>query len=115
MSQEDRYKYEATRWTTNSTQAKLWFEELESNGPTNVSSRLAQTDASSSGDVKIGETKMTVGFAQEWLAWHDRQKVARQEQQIFWTRWAAISATVAALAAVFATSAAIGWAWTMLR
>ena len=106
---KDRFQYEASRWTTGLTQAKLWFDELELNGPLNVSARLAQTDAGSAGDVKIGQTKMTIGFAQEWLAWHDRQKLARHERQIFWTRLAAISATVAG------ASAAIGWAWTILH
>src|SRR5258705_13948826 len=97
---EDRFQYETSRWTTGLTQAKLWFDELELNGPLNVSARLAQTDAGSAGDIKIGQTKLTIGFAQEWLAWHDHQN---HERQIFWTRLAAISAIVAG------ASAAIGW------
>jgi hypothetical protein len=91
----------------------MWFDELELTGPQNVRARLAQTNASSAGAIGIGAVPvMTIGFAQEWLAWHDRQKAAgeaaRHERQIFWTRLAAISATVAG------TSAAIGWAWTIL-
>jgi hypothetical protein len=56
---------------------------------------------------------MTKGFAQEWLAWHDAQKAQREStfraDQIYWTRWAALAATGAALAA------AIGWAFTIWR
>jgi hypothetical protein len=56
---------------------------------------------------------MTIGFAPEWLAWNDARKsvqeTERHERQIFWTRIAAISATVAG------TSAPIGWAWTIFH
>jgi hypothetical protein len=52
---------------------------------------MAQSDAGSSGSIAIGTVQMTIGFAQEWLAWHDRQKaaneVAHHERQIVWTRW----------------------------
>jgi hypothetical protein len=51
------------------------------------------------------------GFAQEWLAWHDKQKSEREtdfrESQIYWTRCAAIAATVVA------TAGAIGWMVTI--
>jgi hypothetical protein len=75
-------------------------------GPENVRARLAQTNAGSAGSIAIGtEINMTIGFAQEWLAWHDKQKAEREAQfrrrQIYWTRWAAWAASVAALAAVF--------------
>jgi hypothetical protein len=54
---------------------------------------------------------MTVGFAQEWLAWRDRKKAEREDKfkatQVYWTRWAAISASCAAAAAV------IGWLVTL--
>ena len=54
---------------------------------------------------------MTKGFAQEWLAWHDREKSQTDSSfrnaQIFWTRWAALAATVVAIAG------AIGWAITI--
>jgi hypothetical protein len=87
---------------------------LEQTGPENVRARLAQTDAGSGGSISIGtENSLTIGFAQEWLAWHDRQKSAREMRfrgsQIFWTRWAALAATVAGAAT------AIGWAFTIYR
>jgi len=51
------------------------------------------------------------GFAQEWLYWQDQQKAAREDafrrRQILWTRWAALAASLAALAA------AVGWAFNI--
>jgi hypothetical protein len=56
---------------------------------------------------------MSVGFAQEWQGWHDPQKSEREAEfktrQIFWTRTAALAASIAALAG------AIGWAWTIFH
>jgi hypothetical protein len=111
---EDRFPFETCRWSAGQPeQAKRWFDELELTGPQNVRARLAQTNAGSAGATAVGTTQMTIGFAQEWLAWHDRQKTAaeaaRHERQIFWTRLAALSATVAG------ASAAIGWAWTIFH
>jgi hypothetical protein len=109
----DRFPYETSRWGGNQTeQAKRWFEELEMIGVQNVRARLAQTDAGSPGAIAIGSVMhMTIGFAQEWLAWHDRKRDAleaqRHNREVFWTRFAALAATVAAAAAV------IGGAWTI--
>lgn len=61
----------------------------------------------------IGTAQLTIGFAQEWLAWHDRRREAieeaRHRRTVFWTRWAAVAATVAG------ASTAIGWAWTIFH
>jgi hypothetical protein len=64
--------------------------------------------------VPIGMVQhMTVGFAQQWLAWHDKLKSEREadfkRRQIFWTRTAALAACTAALAG------GIGWAWTIFH
>lgn len=62
---------------TNPEQAKRWFDELEMICSQNVRARLAQTDAGSAGAIAIGSVNvMTIGFAQEWLAWHDRRREA---------------------------------------
>ena len=108
---QERFPYEQCQWGKNDPVQKRWYEALERTGPENVRARLAQTDAGSAGSIAIGtEQSLTIGFAQEWLAWHDRQKAEREakfrRRQIFWTAWAAIAASVAALAA------AIGWALT---
>lgn len=108
-----RFPYEQCRWHAGQPHIqKIWYEELEKIGPENVRARLSQTDAGSGGDHSIGAAFMTIGFAQEWLAWHDARKAKATadhlSRQIFWTRFAALSAFAAAAAG------AIGWAWTIL-
>jgi hypothetical protein len=112
----DRFPYEKSRWAGGSTapKGKDWFDELERLGPQNVRARLAQTDAGSAGAIAIGAVNvMTIGFAQEWLAWHDQKREAlearRHNREVFWTRFAALAATVAAVAAV------IGVLWTIFH
>jgi hypothetical protein len=57
----------------------------------------------------VGEVSMAKGYAERWLAWHDRRKADRESafrsKQIFWTRWAAIVASLIALGAV------LNWMW----
>jgi IstB-like ATP binding protein len=69
--------------------------------PGDVRARLAQVDAGSAGAIAIGsETMMTKGFAEEWLAWKDQRKAEREDRfrqmRVFWTRWAALAASIAA-------------------
>jgi hypothetical protein len=76
---ENHFSYETCRWSAGQIdRAKQWHDELELSGPQNVRARLAQTNAGSAGNVAIGATQMTIGFAQEWLAWHDRKKIQRR-------------------------------------
>jgi hypothetical protein len=111
----DRFPYETSRWGGNQPeQAKRWFDELEMIGPQNVRARLAQSDAGSAGAIAIGSiTYLTIGFAQEWLAWHDQKREAlearRHNREVYWMRFAALAATVAAVAAV------IGVLWTIFH
>jgi len=87
----DRFAYEASRWSAGQPdQAKRWFDELELTGPQNVRARLAQTDAGSAGSIAIGAMQMTIGFTQEWLAWHDRQQEAAEAKRHkkHWLDWA---------------------------
>jgi len=93
-------------------QAQRWLAALEKQGPDNVRARLALTNSAPRAAIVIGtESDVTAGFAQEWLAWNDKRKADREDElkmrQIFWTRCAAIAASVAAIAG------AIGWAWTI--
>jgi len=111
---EEHFPYTQCQWGGNDETKRRWFEVLERTGPANVRARLAQTDAGSAGAVSIGtEQSLTIGFAQEWLAWHDRVGAEREakfrRRQIFWTSWAALAATVAAASAV------VGWALTTWR
>jgi hypothetical protein len=110
---QERFSYEQCQWgQENPERQRRWHEVLERTGPENVRARLAQTTAGSGGTVSIGGNDILIGFAQEWLAWHDRQKAEREAKfrwkQIFWPRWAALVATLVALAA------AVGWALTKL-
>jgi hypothetical protein len=111
-ARKKRFPYEQSPWfPSDPEKGRRWYEALERMGPDNVRARLAQTFAGSGGSIAIGtEPSLTIGFAQEWLAWHDRQKAEREtkfrRKQIFWTAWAALAATGAALAAV------VGWTLT---
>lgn len=110
---EVRFPYEECQWGQGDVERqKRWYAALERTGTESVRIRLAQNDAGSAGSIPIGtEINITKGFAEEWLAWHDKQKSSREANfrwsQVFWTRWAAIAATIAGLAA------AVGWAFTI--
>jgi hypothetical protein len=105
---------DAVFYPNDDAKANVWVAALERTGPENVRARLAQTDAGSPGAISIGTVQsMTIGFAQEWLAWRDRLKSENEDgfrgRQIFWTRWAALAATIAAGAT------AIRWLYTLLH
>lgn len=108
------FPYRECTWHIEDSTSERWLMALERTGTENVRRRLAQTDAGSRGSIVVGtETSVTIGFAEEWLAWRDRIKaehdVERHERQIWWTRTAALAACAAA------ASAAIGWSWTILH
>ncbi len=108
----ERFPYKQCPWT-HKGKGERWLQALERTGVENVRARLAHTMSGSAGSIAIGtETSITIGFVQEWLAWHDARKLAQETRfrraQVWWTRWAAIAASIAAGAA------AIGWAWTLL-
>lgn len=79
--------------------------------PVDVRALLAQSGAGPGGSVAIGtEVSMTRGFAEEWLAWHDRRKAERKDSfrhtQVRWLRWAVI---------VTAIVGAVGWLLAWLK
>jgi len=86
----DRFPYETSRWGGQPDQAKRWFDELETQSPQNVRNRLAQADAGPAGTVTIGTTQMTIGFAEDWLAWNDRKREVSEEKRHkkHWLDWA---------------------------
>ena len=59
-------------------------------GPENVRAILAgpYSGVGSRADIAVGAVQMTKGFAQEWLAWQDREKAKRESTfrtaQTFW-------------------------------
>jgi hypothetical protein len=95
-------------------QCKRWVDALTRTGPENVRLILARlpVGVSSVGAISVGtEQTLTVGFAEEWLAWTDGQKaVAEEERQESMRRatfWAALAAGLAALGALVQAGMAI--------
>ena len=106
-----RFPYETSEWASaDAVQNRAWYQALERMAPENVRATLAATgnEVGSRAVIHIGAQAMTKGFAQEWLAWHDAQKVQRENtfraDQIYWTRWAALAATGAVLVAAIGCS-----------
>ena len=100
---DDRFPYEtANPWTTATIEHKRqWYEALEDFGVENVRQTVIQHHGDDTLPITVGSITMTKGFAQRWIAWHDRKKAERENtfrrRQIFWTRWAAIVATAISL------------------
>ena len=87
----DQFPHEASQWApTEPGLAQRWNDELEKLSVQTVRARLAQTDAGSAGAAFIGSVQMTVGFAEEWLAWHDRKRQAAESKphKKHWLDWA---------------------------
>ena len=113
---ERRFPYERNTWEPNPEAKRRWFEVLETMGPENVRVILAFDVHGSGAALGIGTEIMIKGFAQEWLAWQDRQEslkeIAFRENLVHWTRWAAIAATTAVAVST------VGWLvalWFYLR
>ena len=94
---KSRFNYQNNRWAGgNAALARRWCEELERANPEKVRASLAQT-AGSRGAIQIGDTSMTIGFARDWLAWHDQQKAVREAN---YRRWQFIASASVLLAAI---------------
>ena len=86
--------------------ARRWYEELERTTPENVRASLDET-AGSRGAILIGQVSMTIGFARDWLAWHDQQKAVREAR---FRRWQFIASAAVLLAAIgLALNAWLKW------
>jgi len=94
---KSRFNYQNNRWAGgNAALARRWYKELERTNPENVRAILDHT-AGSRGAIPIGKVSMTIGFARDWLAWHDQQKVAREAK---FRRWRFIASASVLLAAI---------------
>jgi hypothetical protein len=94
---KSRFDYKNNRWAGgNAAVARRWYKELERANPENVRASLDQT-AGSRGAIPIGEVSMTIGFARDWLAWHDQQKAVREAK---FRRWQFIASASVLLAAI---------------
>ena len=104
---KSRFDYANNRWAGgNAAVARRWYKELERANPENVRANLDQT-AGSRGAIQIGDTSMTIGFARDWLAWHDQQKTVRETR---FRRWQLIASASVLLAAIgLALNAWLKW------
>ena len=107
---EERFPFDTPSPWVQETDTKLkWCAALEFTGPENVRLILGQIPTGARSSISVGEVSMAKGYAEQWLAWHDRRKADRESafrsKQIFWTRWAAIVASLIALGAV------LNWMW----
>ena len=80
--------------------AQSWTQALESTGVENVRATLAKTrPAGSQAGVWIGGAVITKGFAEHWLAWHDRE-AKRAGRFRFWIAVGGAAVVVATIAAL---------------
>jgi hypothetical protein len=94
---KSRFDYANNRWAGgDAALARRWYKELERTNPENVRASLDQT-AGSRGAIRIGEVSMTIGFARDWLAWHDQQKAVREAR---FRRWQFITSASVLLAGI---------------
>jgi hypothetical protein len=99
--------YEADNpWEQDLEKKRKWCEALENLGPDIVRDILKADPHGSRASIPIGECFMTKGYAQTWLAWHDRKKAERETafrtNQIRWPKWAAIVVTISAVGGLLA-------------
>jgi hypothetical protein len=101
MSEEGFPYDEPSPWVQDPDIKFKWYQALEDTGPENARLLLGQIPTGARSSISIGEVSMAKGYAERWLAWHDRKKSERESafraNQIFWTRWAAIVATIIAV------------------
>ena len=94
---KSRFDYKNNRWAGgNAAVARRWYNELERTNPENLRASLDQT-AGSRGAIPIGDMSMTIGFARDWLAWHDQQKAVREAK---FRRWQFIASASVLLATI---------------
>jgi hypothetical protein len=109
---EERFPFDTpSPWEQDVDKKLKWCEALESTGPENVRLILGQIPTGARSSISVGEVSIAKGYAEQWLAWHDRRKADRESafrsKQIFWTRWAAITASLIALGGVLTRGATL--------
>src|SRR5512132_3560320 len=70
-----QFPYERyNRWSQSPDEKQRWTKALEAEGVEAVRRALQQSRAGSPGLIRIGDTSMTQGFAEQWLDWRDARK-----------------------------------------
>jgi hypothetical protein len=105
----ERFRYEESKFSPDPERGRRWYESLERLSPAVVRARLNQSTTGSAGSIHIGdEITITKGFAEEWVAWHDRREAEREDSfrraEVRWLRWTVIVTVIVG---------AVGWlvAW----
>jgi hypothetical protein len=71
-----RFPYESyNRWSQSSDEKRRWSEALDAEDVAAVRRALEGTRAGPPGLIRIGQTWVTQGFAEEWLDWRDSHKI----------------------------------------
>jgi hypothetical protein len=79
---KDRYPFERhSEWAQDLDSKRRFWEALEATGIDRVRTRLQEHNGGERSAINIGGCMMTKGYAQEWLAWYDRQKEQEKEQK----------------------------------
>jgi hypothetical protein len=74
------FPYERSQWHPDGQIKARWAGELSRVGAANVRARLVQYQSGSWGTISVGnEVSITRGFVEEWLAWQDAAREAREE------------------------------------
>ena len=99
---EQRFPYEKSTWGQGDEQRR-WYEALERATPDIVRAQLDRLPPSVGPRASFAvdtETNITIGFAQDWLTWHDSEKTRRAAVS---RRWAvALKVLVPVIAAALA-------------
>jgi hypothetical protein len=104
---KDSFPYETdSQWVQDLDTKRKWSRTLEDTGVAIVRATLTLDRHGSAASIPIGGVFMTRGFAEQWLAWHDRKQSASDKtfraKQIFWPKWAAIVLTISAMGGLIA-------------
>jgi hypothetical protein len=105
---EDRFPYEAdSPWVQDLDTKRRWSQALEDTGVRDCQGyNHFRSPWFSRVDPNRRCVFMTRGFAEQWLAWHDRKQTASDRafraKQIFWPKWAAIVLTISAIGGLIA-------------
>jgi hypothetical protein len=77
----DRYPFERhSEWYDDFDTKRRFTDVLETLGVDEVRSRLQEHNGGERSAITIGGCMMTKGYAQDWLAWHDRKREEAKEQ-----------------------------------
>jgi hypothetical protein len=106
-AQKPRFPCEQGSWGT-PEERQRWREALEQMGVPKVRAYLAGINVGPRASISIGtEENMIVGFARDWIAWHEQQGIEREQRSRrtdLALKWGGFL-----IAAILALAGFIGW------